>query len=162
MRHIVILNKQKLKIRGNDVEMSDEQSAKMWSGSFISMLFVQFFLFIVSYTLMAILPIYAITELGESQSKAGLVVTIMFLSAIIFRPISSKIIQFYGERSVMICTVFVYMIVTVSYIFVNEFIPLLIVRFIHGISFGIITTVTGVIVANIVPDYRKGEGLGYF
>ena len=39
---------------------------------------------------------------------------------------------------------------------------LLVIRFLHGISFGIASTATGTIVANIVPKIRCGEGIGYF
>ena len=39
---------------------------------------------------------------------------------------------------------------------------LLIIRFIHGFAFGISTTATGTIVADIIPAVRRGEGMGYF
>ncbi|WP_272941584.1 MFS transporter [Ornithinibacillus scapharcae] len=35
-------------------------------------------------------------------------------------------------------------------------------RFIHGLSFGVLTTVASAIAADVVPDDRKGAGLGYF
>ncbi|WP_374226398.1 MFS transporter [Bacillus sp. sid0103] len=39
---------------------------------------------------------------------------------------------------------------------------LLIVRFFHGIGFGMATTATGAIVADLIPESRKGEGMGYY
>src|SRR5699024_12699604 len=51
---------------------------------------------------------------------------------------------------------------TYFYLWVNTFTPLLILRFIHGISFGILTTATSAIAANIVPEARRGAGMGYF
>src|SRR5699024_12404203 len=48
------------------------------------------------------------------------------------------------------------------YLTINAFIPLLILRFIHGISFSIVTTATSSIAADIVPNARKGAGMGYF
>src|SRR5699024_10669109 len=39
---------------------------------------------------------------------------------------------------------------------------LLVVRFIHGISFAIATTAAGAIAADIIPPERRGEGLGYY
>ncbi len=39
---------------------------------------------------------------------------------------------------------------------------LLVVRFLHGLSFGVAGTATGTIVANLVPIERCGEGIGYY
>ncbi|MFE4425465.1 MFS transporter [Peribacillus butanolivorans] len=39
---------------------------------------------------------------------------------------------------------------------------LLIVHFFHGIGFGMATTATGAIVADLIPESRKGEGMGYY
>lgn len=39
---------------------------------------------------------------------------------------------------------------------------LLALRFLHGVGFGMATTATGAIVADIVPNERRGEGLGYY
>ncbi len=39
---------------------------------------------------------------------------------------------------------------------------LLALRFIHGIAFGIAATATSAIVLEVIPDNRKGEGIGYF
>jgi predicted MFS family arabinose efflux permease len=39
---------------------------------------------------------------------------------------------------------------------------LLILRVLHGITFGIITTVKGTICAELIPASRRGEGLSYF
>src|SRR5690606_1248008 len=39
---------------------------------------------------------------------------------------------------------------------------LMILRFLHGLSFGVLTTVVSAIAADVVPNERKGAGLGYF
>ncbi|PTE74393.1 MFS transporter, partial [Staphylococcus equorum] len=39
---------------------------------------------------------------------------------------------------------------------------LIIVRFLNGISIGITTTIVGTIVALVIPEHRKGEGISYF
>ncbi|HZW68931.1 MAG TPA: hypothetical protein VFF20_10110 [Pseudogracilibacillus sp.] len=65
---------------------------KIWTKSFIGIVMTQLLFFTVFYTLLTTLPIYVIVNLGESESKAGLVVTFMLLSAIIVRPFSSNIL----------------------------------------------------------------------
>src|SRR5699024_2147543 len=53
-------------------------------------------------------------------------------------------------------------ITTYFYFWLDTFIPLIILRFVHGITFGILTTATSAIAANIVPEARRGAGMGYF
>ena len=38
----------------------------------------------------------------------------------------------------------------------------MIVRLLHGIAFGLSSTATGTISSRIIPDKRKGEGIGYY
>lgn len=142
--------------------MEEISREKIWTKSFISISLIQFLYFTVFYTLLTTLPIFVIEDLQESESKAGLVVTFMLLSAILTRPFSAKVIDIIGQKKTLVFMVFFFFITTITYIFINNFLVLSIVRFIHGISFGFLTTVTGAIAANIVPLSRRGEGMGYF
>lgn len=135
---------------------------KIWTKSFISLALTQFILFTVFYSLLTTLPIFAIDNLGESESNAGLVVTFMLASAIIVRPFSAKALDLLGRKNTLIGSVTLFTVTTFLYIWTHSFIPLLIVRFIHGISFSIVTTATGAIAADIVPKARRGAGMGYF
>ena len=38
----------------------------------------------------------------------------------------------------------------------------MLIRFIHGIAFGFSSTATGTISSRIIPENRKGEGIGYY
>lgn len=142
--------------------MKERHQEKIWTKNFISVSLTQFILFTVFYALITTLPIFVIVDLNESEAKAGLVATFMLLSAIIIRPFSAKIIDTFGKKKVLLITVIAYLLTTVTYIFVTEFISLSIIRLVHGLSFGIVTTVTGSIVADIIPISRRGEGMGYF
>lgn len=142
--------------------MQDKTKEKIWTKSFISLSLTQFLLFTVFYSLLTTLPIFVIVDLTESEAKAGLVVTYMLLTAILIRPFSAKIIDEFGKKIVLFVTVLAYLLTTFSYIFIQEFISLSIIRLIHGLSFGIVTTVTGAIVTDIIPVSKRGEGMGYF
>ena len=51
---------------------------------------------------------------------------------------------------------------TLLYFKVDGMASLLVIRFLHGASFGIASTAAGTIVANVIPKKRCGEGLGYY
>lgn len=142
--------------------MKDRSLEKIWTKSFISIALTQFLVFIAFYTLLTTLPIYVINHLGGSEADGGLVVTVMLIAAIIIRPFSAKLLDIIGKKKGLVLSVTLFTMTTFFYIWIDQLIPLLVLRFIHGISFGILTTVTGAIAADVVPRSRRGAGLGYF
>ena len=51
---------------------------------------------------------------------------------------------------------------SLAYVFADNLHLLLLIRFLHGIWFSIVTTVAVPIVNEFIPEKRKGEGMGYF
>ena len=49
-----------------------------------------------------------------------------------------------------------------SYLFASTVFLLLAVRILHGAGFGITTTTYGTVVSDLIPQARRGEGMGYF
>ncbi|HLR72356.1 MAG TPA: MFS transporter [Pseudogracilibacillus sp.] len=142
--------------------MKENKNEKIWTKNFISISIIQFLVFTVFYSLMTTLPVYAIQQLNLTQANAGLVVSAMLVSAILMRPFSAKIIDLLGKKRGLVFSIILYTITTISYLFFDQFVPLLVIRFIHGFSFAIITTVTGAIAADVIPRSRRGAGMGYF
>jgi len=134
----------------------------IWTKNFLSVSFVNFIVFISFYALLTTLPIYVINRLDGTEAQGGLVVTSMLLAAIMIRPFAGNILAKGGKRNILLISVIGFAVTSFGYIWVEQFIPLLILRFVHGLSFGLLTTTTSAIVADIVPVERKGEGLGYF
>src|SRR5690625_3978747 len=86
----------------------------------------------------------------------------MLISAILIRPFSAKIIEIFDKKKTLLVSIILFALTTFIYIWMESFVPLMIVRFVHGISFGIVSTVTVAIAADIIPNSRKGTGMGYF
>lgn len=137
-------------------------SEKIWTKSFISLSITQFILFTVFYSLLTTLPIYVIEDLGGSESNAGLVVTFMLASAILIRPLTAKILDIFGKKTTLVISAIAFTITTFVYLWIDTFGALLILRLVHGLSFAILTTATSSIAADIIPEARRGAGMGYF
>ncbi|WP_061809751.1 MFS transporter [Rossellomorea vietnamensis] len=142
------------------VEHSTHQN--IWTRPFFMALLNNFFLFLVFYSLLTILPLYVLDELHGTEGQAGLATTVFLLSAIIVRPFSGKIIELLGKKKTLILSVFMFGISSFIYFWVNDFYFLMGLRFFHGIWFSIGSTVMVAIAADMIPANRKGEGLGYF
>ncbi|MFD1039607.1 MFS transporter [Virgibacillus byunsanensis] len=139
-----------------------KEEQPIWTKSFISISMTQFMVFLVFYTLLTTLPVYVINNLGQTEADGGLVVTVMLLAAIIVRPLSAKFLDQIGKKKGLVISIVIFTVTTFLYIWIDQFIPLLGLRFFHGLSFGVITTATGAIAADIIPPARRGAGLGYF
>ena len=128
---------------------------KIWTKDFISISLVQFIIFIGFYTLLTTLPIYVIKDLNGSEAQGGLVVTIMLFSAIIMRPISGLIIDKLGKKSTLLWSTGLYAGTMLFYFLIDNFIVLMVIRFLHGLSFGVLTTIASAIAADVVPKKEK-------
>ncbi|VEF49883.1 major facilitator family transporter [Bacillus freudenreichii] len=134
----------------------------IWTKSFISLFCTNLSVFVVFYGLTATLPLYATGILNKTDQEAGLLMSIFLLSAIIVRPFTGKILDLAGKRRMLWISLALYLFCTVLYYFIEPFGLLLVLRFLHGIGFSIVTTAGGALAADLVPAARRGTGLGYF
>lgn len=135
---------------------------RLWNRSFILCLFNNLFLFTYYYALLTILPIYIIKNLGGTVKEAGLALTLFLVSSIAVRPFSGLIVEKLGKKIAFRGSAFLFVLFAFSYLFADSLWALLVIRFIHGIWFSVLTTVTVPIANDFIPDHRKGEGMGYF
>ncbi|CAM9162295.1 MFS transporter [Acinetobacter pseudolwoffii] len=135
---------------------------RLWNRSFILCLFNNFFLFVYYFALLTILPIYIMKDLGGSVKEAGLALTLFLVSSIAVRPFSGMIIEKLGKKISMRGAGVIFALFAFSYLLVDSMWSLLLVRFLHGIWFSILTTVAVPVANEFIPEQRKGEGMGYF
>ncbi|WP_170006456.1 MFS transporter [Bacillus fonticola] len=134
----------------------------IWTRDFLSVSISSFFLFLTFYMLLTVLPLYALEDLSIASEQIGLVVTIFLLSSVLFRPFAGRWMDTWGRKPMLVWSLVFFFVASCFYIITTSFWSLLVLRFVHGISFAMATTATGTIAADLVPSKRRGEGLGYF
>ncbi|KGT48337.1 MULTISPECIES: MFS transporter [Acinetobacter] len=134
----------------------------LWNRSFILCVLNNLFLFTYYFAQIAILPIYITNELGGTVKQAGLALTLFLVSSIAIRPFTGLIIEKIGQKVAMRGAGLLFALFAFSYLLIDSMSSLLIVRFLHGIWFSILTTVTVPVANDFIPNERKGEGMGYF
>ena len=142
--------------------MSATNTERLWNRSFILCLCNNLFLFTYYYALLTVLPIYIMKDLGGTVKEAGLALTLFLVSSIAVRPFSGLIVEKLGKKIAFRGSELLFVLFAFSYLFADSMWTLLLIRFIHGIWFSILTTVTVPIANDFIPDRRKGEGMGYF
>lgn len=138
-----------------------EIKAKLWTSHFIKIMFVGFTIGLCNQIQITTLPVY-VQHLGGSKTIAGLMLGIFTLSALFFRPLVGNLLDRIGRRIVLVTGVAIFAIASFSYYFVDYIWLLLLLRFIHGAGFSAYSTSTGTIVADVVPNGRLMEGIGYY
>ena len=142
--------------------MNEITQQRLWNKSFILCLFNNLFLFTYYFALLAVLPIYIMKDLGGTIEQAGLALTLFLVSSIAIRPFSGLISQKLGKKLTFRGSEFFFVLFALSYLWIDSMWTLLLVRFLHGFWFSILTTVTVPVANDFIPEHRKGEGMGYF
>jgi predicted MFS family arabinose efflux permease len=140
----------------------EQTSSKLWTKNFIILSSVNFFLTLVFFILIATLPVYAVDKFDASTSQAGLVGGIFIIGGLIGRLFIGRILHSTSPKRVLIIGLIFFTLATLLYYVDYGITMLILTRFIHGITLGIVSTVIGTMVALTIPESRKGEGISYF
>lgn len=135
---------------------------KIWTKDFSYISGTMFFVSMTYYLLMTMIPIYSMESFGVSQGQAGLVAGIFIIGALVSRPLTGRYMEVIGRRMILLGSCVLFFLVTLLYFFVCDLNMLLVVRFTHGVIFGVATTVIPTAIMGIIPGGRRGEGGGYF
>ena len=135
---------------------------KLWTKDFWAITIISFIIFFVFYVLLTLLPIYISDRLHASPDKAGLLVTLFLIAAIVIRPFAGQWVGKYSNKTILGLSSLAFLVVTALYPFCHSIESLLFIRVLHGITFGVITTVKGTISARLIPASRRGEGISFF
>lgn len=138
------------------------ENKSLWTRDFLLLCLSSFFQFMLFFILMATLPIFAIDELKGNEQQAGLVMTVFMISAVLCRPLIGKWIDEFDKKKVFIISLTLFLLSSTLYFAVSSLAFLLMLRFFHGIGFGTSTTTTATLAVSLIPNQRKGEGIGYF
>ncbi len=133
----------------------------LWSAPYVLMLAVSLLVSTGHYMLMSTLPLYAV-KLSGNNAMAGLMVTLLTISALLFRPFFGNLMDRRGRKIVLVTGAAILMAVSLLYNLIVMMSLILIIRFVQGMGFSAHTTSSGTIIADIVPPARLSEGIGYY
>lgn len=133
----------------------------LWTKDFVRAIVSNLFLWFSLQMLIPTLPVF-VGQRGGDEFSAGMVTGIFTIAALITRPFIGKALDTMDRRKILflgyaLCILAMagnYRELAVSLI--------LLLRFIHGIGWGIATTTVNTILSDILPAARRGEGMGYF
>jgi MFS family permease len=134
----------------------------LWTRDFVIITLTNFFVVLNFYVLLVIISVFAMDSFHSSPSEAGLATGIFVIGALVARLFSGKWIERIGRKRMLYAGLISGLAMTLLYFWINGILFLFIVRFLHGATFGIMSTAAATIVSHTVPRERCGEGLGYY
>jgi MFS family permease len=137
------------------------ETESLWTRNFILLALSNFLLFIAFQMLIPTLPLF-VTERDGDQVDVGLVISIFTISALLIRPFAGKALDSIGRMPILVVGLAIFFLSVSGYYWMTTVALVLVVRFIHGIGWGIATTTYGTIASDLIPAQRRGEGMGYF
>jgi predicted MFS family arabinose efflux permease len=114
------------------------------------------------YFLLPTLPVYAVDVLGANKNQVGYIIGVYALSALIIRPFCGYALDAIGRKSVYLWALGIFTLLFGLYHYSSTFFILLLLRVFHGFTWGTITTAGSTIAADLIPESKRGEGIGYF
>ena len=105
---------------------------------------------------------YSEDILSTGSMLGGFVASIFIGGDIISRLVVGGRLDYYGKKRLAVISLAVGTFVSLFYFAADSVEEILIVRFIHGITYGIAASAINTIVAQSLPAARRGEGMGYF
>lgn len=136
------------------------RSTKLWTRSYILMLFSNLFIYLAFYMLTPTLPAYA-KATGGSNLEASLVVSTFSITSLLIRLFTGNIMDKIEIKPLLLLGAIILAGSTLSFIWL-PLDAIIFVRVIQGIGWGLASTGAAAIFSDIIPVEKRGEGMGYY
>jgi len=135
---------------------------KLWTRDLVLLLGSTMMLWGCHYFLVPVLPMFAVQELGATGAQVGLISSAMTITATIVRPLAGYALDRWGRRWIQIGFLVAFCGVVWGFGLVRSVAMLFAARALQAIPFGVTTTASVTVAADLVPVSRRGEGTSFF
>lgn len=137
------------------------EQPRLWTGSFIKICLVNFFIFVNFHALLPTFPFF-VTYLGGDAVTIGLATALFSIASIVSRPFVGWLIDTRGRCTLLVLGLIGMALIPMGY-FVSAGIALAVVlRTAHGVFHAASSNAASTWVTDIIPRSRMGEGLGMY
>lgn len=142
--------------------METNSTPKLWTWGYLNVCIANFLMACSFNLLMPSIPLYITEVLGVPQTKTGIVLASYAIAILIIRPFSGYIVDLYSRKTVLLLSFICYVTIFMGYFYATAILIFVIVRFLHGIMWGLSTVSSSTLAIDLVPSERRAEGIGYY
>lgn len=134
----------------------------LWSKNFLLISAANFLMYMAFYMLLPTLPLYLREELMAPASVVGTILSLYTVAAMVTRPVAGFWLDRRPRKPLMLLFYLAYISICGSYVAATSVMLFFIIRVLHGVAFGSATVGVNTMAVDIIPESRRGEGLGIF
>ena len=135
---------------------------KLWTLSYINVCIANFLMACSFNLLMPTIPLYITQEMGVAQSRSGIVLASYAIALLFVRPFSGYMVDLFSRKKILLISFTCYVLIFFGYFYVSTILIFIIVRFMHGITWGLSTVSSSTLAIDVVPTERRAEGIGFY
>lgn len=108
------------------------------------------------------IPLYITEQLGVAQTKTGIVLASYAIAILIIRPFSGYMVDIFSRKKILLISFICYVCIFFGYFWATTILIFILIRFLHGITWGLSTVSSSTLAIDLVPTERRAEGIGYY
>ncbi|MBP1627106.1 MAG: transporter [Holophagaceae bacterium] len=134
----------------------------LWTRNFLLLCLSNLLLFCSFYALLPTLPVLVVGPLKGNVGQVGLVIGITSILAVVTRLLSGYVFDTRGRKPIVLLALGGIALVLGGYSLVGTVALLVLCRALHGVVWGFAATGNLTMSTDVIPEARRGEGIGYF
>ena len=135
---------------------------KLWTKDFTLITLANLLMAIAFYFMVPVLPVFLSDHFSATESQIGLVLSFYTVAALLVRPFAGYALDAMGRHSIYVVSLLLFSIIFFGYVWATSILFVLVVRFMHGLTWGSMSSAGSTIAVDLVPLKRRGEGIGIF
>lgn len=141
--------------------LTTQAESRLWTRSFLLVCGTHLLAY-SSYA--AVNPMFAayLDTVTHSESLIGVAFGVFTFAAVIARPVAGWLLDRTARRVVQALAIIALAAATLSFTWIAVIWAVILFRMLHGMAWGISSTATPTIAADVVPAERRAEGFAYF
>ena len=147
---------------GSSIQGADAPSQRIWTKDFALATTSRFFYGVTFMLNNTTMTAFCMKAYGVGTGEAGMAAGVFVVAALISRVFAGRYADLAGRRTVLLASGAVYFALSLAYFAPMGFSAFALMRFLHGLAFGVNNNTLTVVVTEHLPDRRWGEALGYF
>lgn len=135
---------------------------KLYTSNYILILAANFLQFFGFWLLLPTLPFYLQEVFQAGSTEIGAILSCYTVAALCMRPFSGYLVDRFARKPLYLVAYFLMTCMFGGYLLAGTLSLFILLRIVHGLSFGMVTVGGNTIVIDVMPSSRRGEGLGYY
>jgi MFS family permease len=146
----------------NAVASAKVPEERLWTRSYVLICIANFLMCFAFYMLVPTLPFYLEDVFGAGRTTIGIILSCYTVAVLCVRPFAGWIADTFARKPLYVLAYFLFISFFVGYPVAGTLLVFGLLRVLHGLAFGMVTTTGNTLVIDIMPSSRRGEGLGYY